>query len=146
MELTEDDFIQKYAKYCLQCSRNTLLPYEYEWTCIARRYNLMNRKQELSKNQRKKINSINRLQHAKQKIFCICIEVYPLYEGVDYVKMYEILSTLKNKKSKKNKILIGKYKDMLENPSFEQDCYSRTVECIYKIGHDSIRVMKWLAY
>ena len=35
---------------------------------------------------------------------------------------------------------------MLENPDFEQDCYPRAAEVIYKIGHDSIRVMKWLAY
>ena len=32
MELTEDEIIQKYAKNCGHCNRNTLLPYEYEWT------------------------------------------------------------------------------------------------------------------
>ena len=32
MELTEDEVIQKCAKQCLHCSRNTLLPYEYEFT------------------------------------------------------------------------------------------------------------------
>ena len=35
---------------------------------------------------------------------------------------------------------------MLENPYFEQDYWSRTALGIYKIGHDSIRLMKWLAY
>ena len=35
---------------------------------------------------------------------------------------------------------------MLENPDFGQDYYSRTAEGIYKIGHDSVRLMKWLAY
>ena len=35
---------------------------------------------------------------------------------------------------------------MLEKPDFEQDYYSRTVIGIYKIGHDSIRLLKWLAY
>ena len=35
---------------------------------------------------------------------------------------------------------------MLENPEFEQDYYSRTAESIYKIGHDSIKLLKWLAY
>ena len=34
MELTEDQIIEKYAKQCFHCSRNTLLPYEYEWTCF----------------------------------------------------------------------------------------------------------------
>ena len=35
---------------------------------------------------------------------------------------------------------------MLENPDFEQNQYSRTATSIYKIGHDSIRLMKWIAY
>ena len=34
---------------------------------------------------------------------------------------------------------------MLEKPDFEQDYYSRTATGIYKIGHDSIKLMKWLA-
>ena len=35
---------------------------------------------------------------------------------------------------------------MLENPDFEQDYYSRRVPGIYKIGHDRIRIMKWICY
>ena len=35
MELTADEIIQKYAKQCLHCLRNTLLPFEIEWTCMA---------------------------------------------------------------------------------------------------------------
>ena len=35
---------------------------------------------------------------------------------------------------------------MLENPDFEQDSWSRTAEGIYKIRHDSIKLMKWLIY
>ena len=34
---------------------------------------------------------------------------------------------------------------MLENPDFEKDYWSRTARGIFKIGHDSIRIMKWLA-
>ena len=34
---------------------------------------------------------------------------------------------------------------MLENHDFEQDYRSRRAIGIYKIGHDSIRLMKWLA-
>ena len=34
--------------------KNTLPPYEYEFTCIVCGFNLMKRKRELSKNQRKK--------------------------------------------------------------------------------------------
>ena len=35
---------------------------------------------------------------------------------------------------------------MLLNPNFEQNCWSRAAEGIYKIGHDSIRLMKWICY
>ena len=34
---------------------------------------------------------------------------------------------------------------MLEKKEFEQDYYSRTSSGIYTIGHDSIRLFKWLA-
>ena len=34
-------------------------------------------------------------------MFRICIDVYQLYEGNDYDKMYEVLLTLKSKKLKK---------------------------------------------
>ena len=146
MELTEDEIIQKYVKKCLHCNRNTLLPYEYEYTCFSCGYNVNKRKHELSKIQRKKINFINRLKNAEQKIFCICIDVYKIYEANDYNKIYEILSTLKNKKLKINIISIEKYKNMLENPDFEQNSWSRTATGIYKIGHDSIRLMKWICY
>ena len=45
-----------------------------------------------------------------------------------------------------NKILIEKYKTMLLNPDFEQNNYSIPSTGIYKIGHDSIRLMKWICY
>ena len=35
---------------------------------------------------------------------------------------------------------------MLENFDFEQDYWSRTATDIHKIGHDSIRLMKWICY
>ena len=75
MEFTEDEILQKYAKECGHCKRNTLLPYEDEFTSLSCGYNLNKRKHELSKIQRKKINFINRLKYAEQKIFCICIDV-----------------------------------------------------------------------
>ena len=61
-------------------------------------------------------------------MFCICIDVYKTFEGKDYNKTYEALSTLKNRKLKINNLLIEKYKDMLENPDFEQNFYSRTTK------------------
>ena len=146
MELTEDEIIQKYTKQCLHCSRNTLLPYEYEFTCITCRYNVNKRKHELSKIQRKKINFMNRLKYAEVKIFSICVDVYKIYEGDNYDEIYKVLSTLKNKKLKINNKLIEIYKDLLKNPDFEQNYWSRTATGIYKIGHDSIRLIKWIGY
>ena len=146
MELNEDEIIQKYGKRCGHCNRHTLLPYEYEFTCIVCGVNLIKRKHELSKIQRKKINFINRLKYAERKIFCIGIDVYKIYEGDDYDEIYKVLSTLKNKKSKINNILIEKYKNMLENLDFEQNYWSTAATGVYKNGHDSIRLMKWICY
>ena len=33
MELSEDEFFEKYGKQCTYCPRNTLFPYEYEYDC-----------------------------------------------------------------------------------------------------------------
>ena len=33
---------------------------------------------------------------------------------------------------------------MLENSDFEQNYWSSTATGIYKIGHDSIRLMEWI--
>ena len=146
MEISEDEIIQKYGKNCGHCNRNTLLPYEYEWSCFSCGFNVNKRKPELSKIQRKKINFINRLNYAEQKIFCICIDVYKIYNGNNYDEIYKILSTLKNKNLKINNTLIEKYKDMIKNLNFEQNYWSRTAKGIYKIGHDSIRLVKWICY
>ena len=67
MELTEDEIIQKNGKHCGRCNRNTLLPYEYEFTCVSFGYNVNKRKHELSKIQGKKINFVNRLIYAEVK-------------------------------------------------------------------------------
>ena len=101
MELTEDEIIEKYAKHCGHCNRNTLLPYEYEFTCVVCGYNVMKRKHELSKIQRKKTNFISRLKYAEQKLFCICIDVYKSYEDDDYDETYKDLSISKIKNKNK---------------------------------------------
>ena len=146
MELTEDQIIEKYEKHCEHCNRNTLIPYEYEFTCFSCGFNVNKRKHELSKIQRKKINFINRLKYAEQKTIFICIDFYMIYDGNDYDEIYKVLSILKNKQIKINDILIEKYKNMLGNSDFEQIFLSRTAIVIYKIGHDSIRLMKWIRY
>ena len=68
-----------------------------------------------------KKNFIKRLKNAEEKFLCKCVDVYKNYEGNDYDKLYEVLSTLKNKNLKLNNILIEKFKSMLENPDFEQN-------------------------
>ena len=146
MELTEDEIIQKYGKKSLHCNRITLLPYEYEWCCFACGYNVNKRKHDLSKIQRKKIYFINRLKYAEVKIFSICVDLYQIYESDDFDETYKVLSTLKNKILKINNKLIEIYKDLLKKPDFEQDPWSRTASGIYKIGHDSVRLMKWICY
>ena len=146
MDLTEDEIIEKYAKTCRHCNRNTLLPYEYEITCFSCGYNVNKRKHALSKIQRKKINFMNRIKYAEVKIFSICVDVYKNYEGYDYDEIYKVLSTLKNQKLKLNNNLIEIYKDLIKNPDFEQNYWSRTSTGIYKIGHDSIRLMKFICY
>ena len=35
---------------------------------------------------------------------------------------------------------------MIKNEDFERNYYSRTAKGIYRIGHDSIRLMKWICY
>ena len=60
MNLSEDETIQKYAKNCGHCNRNTLLPYEYEFTCFSFGYNVNKRKHDFSKIQKKLNLSIDR--------------------------------------------------------------------------------------
>ena len=75
MELSGGEIIEKYGKNCGHCNPRTLIPWEFEFTCISCGYNLLKRKHELSKIQRKRINSINLLKNAEHKFFCICTEV-----------------------------------------------------------------------
>ena len=49
MELTEDEIFEKYGKQCGHCPQNTLVPYDYEWTCVSCGYNVIKRIHELSK-------------------------------------------------------------------------------------------------
>ena len=87
MELTEDEIIQNYGTQCHHWNRNTLTPYEFEFTCFSCGYNVNKRKHELFKIQRKKINFINRLKYAEVTIFSICVDVYKIYEGDNFEKI-----------------------------------------------------------
>ena len=60
---------------------------------------------------------------------------------INFMKFFQHI-----KKVKINNILIEKYKDMLEYIDFEHNCCSIASTGIYRIGHDIIRLMRWLAY
>ena len=145
MDLTEDEILEKYVEKRGHFNGKTILPFECEFTCISCGFNLIKRKHELTRIQPKK-SFIHRLKYAEHKFFCICVDVYRIYESEDFDKIYEVLSTIKNEKLKIHNILIEKYKDMNENQDFEQNYYSRTAIGTYKTGHDSIRLLEWLAY
>ena len=114
MEITEVEIIQKYGKKCGRCNRNSLLQYEYDWTCFSSGFNVIKRKHKFFKIQRKRIDFTNRLKYAEVKLCSICVGVYKNYGGSAYDKIYEVLSSLKNKKLKINNILIDKYKDVFK--------------------------------
>ena len=44
-----------------------------------------------------------------------------------------------------NNVLNEKFKDVLEILNFEQNYRFRTLTGIHEIGHDSARILKWLA-
>ena len=54
MQLSEDEVIEQIAKQCGHCSRDALLPYEREFTCVSCGYKIIKRKNHLSKIQGKK--------------------------------------------------------------------------------------------
>ena len=60
--------------------------------------------------------------------------------------MNKVSSLLKNRKLKTNNILIEKYKNMNKNSDIDRNYFSRTIESIYKNGHDSIRLRKRMAF
>ena len=42
--ITEDEIITTYSKHSKHCIQNTILPYEYEWSCISRGFIVIKRK------------------------------------------------------------------------------------------------------
>ena len=74
MKLTEDKIFEKHSKQCLHCTKNTLLPYEFENTCIACCYNVIKRENELTKIEQKEKGFSNRLEYAEKKTICTCLD------------------------------------------------------------------------
>ena len=42
MVMTEDEIIERYGETFMHFTQNTLLPYEYEWTCSSCGHNYIN--------------------------------------------------------------------------------------------------------
>ena len=88
-----------------------------------------------------KKNFINRLIYSEERIICICIDVYGIFECEDLNKIFEVLSRLKNKKVNTEEF----ENDIIMVEGFEQNHYSRAEKIIYNIGHH-IRLLKCMAY
>ena len=58
MQSTENEIVEKNAKQCGDCFRDTLIPYEFAWTCFLCGCNVI--KKELTNKQRKK--NFNRIK------------------------------------------------------------------------------------
>ena len=65
MELTDNKVFRKKTKQYMPGSRNTMLPFEYEWTCFSCEYKIIKRKEELSKIHCQKSNFIIQLKYAE---------------------------------------------------------------------------------
>ena len=87
MVLSEDEIFQKNEKHCLHCTRNTLLPYEYERTCIACDYNVIIQKRRTYR----KLNFINLVLYSRQKVIWFCIDLDKTSDGNDNGKLIELI-------------------------------------------------------
>ena len=92
MELTEDEIVQRYAKKCGHCNRNTSLLYGYEFTCFSCGFNLIKRKHDVSKIQQEKIDFINRLKMQIIKFFVYALMYIKFLKVIimtNYMKFYQ---------------------------------------------------------
>ena len=78
-----------------------------------------------------------------RKRLCICIDVYKIYESDDIEKVTVCFRRLKKKKLNIENELDEKYKT---DEDFEEKHFPGTAEDIYRVGHDSIRLLKSRAY
>ena len=83
------------------------------------------------------------MKYAERRIISICIDVYKVYDGNDNEKLCVCLTRVKIRKLNIKSELVGKYKNM--DKDFEHN-YSGTAKGIYGIGHNSIRLMKGIAF
>ena len=78
--------------------RNTLLPYDYQLTCLSFEYNVLGQKNELTKFQQK--NNITRLDYAEKRKKLFVSMCKKLYGDDDFKEILNVLTGFKNKKLK----------------------------------------------
>ena len=126
---------------CRRCNRNTLLEYEYEFTCLVCEFNVIKQKKQLTKFQRKNTNFKGRLTYATPKIIAICIEISSLVQSNYIDVLAAALTYLKQKKLNIIDEILKKFDDMPDE--FETNVFAAT-EGIHEAGDYALRMMKWL--
>ena len=139
MEINEGEVIESKLK-------NACISYEKTFCLIKMNYclHIIKKSREITELQRKKIGFINRLKYAQHKILCIYIDLYKLYEVNDFIQFFDVLSRIRDRKLRIKIEVTEKNKNIDEK--FGQSHYYRTAIGIYKIGHNSSRLEKWIAY
>ena len=77
----------------------TKIPYEDECKCISYEYNFLGRKVNLQKNNEKIKQTLSN-GYNFQKNWCICIELYKIYDGTGFFAISNVLTEVKCKESK----------------------------------------------
>ena len=106
MEFTEKQIIEKYAKQSMYCTRNTILLYEYKRTWFSFGYVFLKQQREFTEIQ-KKIKFLNHLKYARKKIMHF-FDVYRIHAGENFIRIFNVLSRLKEKILKVESELIQK--------------------------------------
>ena len=73
---------------------------------------------------KKKINFINRIKYAGEKLLCNCFEVYKINEGRGNIRVFDFLPMLTIEKVETKNDLVEKYK--IRDAVFEQKYSFRT--------------------
>ena len=84
------------------------------------------------------------MKHGEEKTKLFSNDVYKRNEGESFNESLNILSTLRKKKLKSQNELAERKRSMIKE--FEQNRDSRTASGIFRIGHDRIRISKYMAH
>ena len=80
----------------MHCTRFTLQPYQYEYSCFSCGYNVIKQKYEVTKVQRREINFTNQFRCAQHKILCTCTKGYKINKSEDFKEFFNVLPIFKS--------------------------------------------------